>query len=277
MCSTVLRVVLFHEHSEMFGYTDSLAFHPFISMTADSPLLGHGREFGDLLERWMGLEEPWGSGPFGSSLPYYSRQRTPCCSHVCTQHNPQRSHRQHLVVLPSLLTFPSRRDHRDDVRESGEGATGPEQCQGKDASNSREQTASATVGNKDAADTSRRESEGNTSGESPWQFSVDMEGCDEVRAKTEGGMLMVEGRGSSDTSQQMVRYITSLPRHVSHDSLTARLSNGRLTVTQKTAAQLQGQARTLHIDQSQASSQPQPEQQQHSTTKSTSTSQDAAH
>ena len=73
---------------------------------------------------------------------------------------------------------------------------------------------------------------------------------------------MVEGRGSSDTSKQMVRYITSLPRHVSHDSLTARLSNGRLTVTQKTAAQLQGQAKTLHIDQRQGSPQPQPEQQQ---------------
>lgn len=60
---------------------------------------------------------------------------------------------------------------------------------------------------------------------------------------------MVEGRGSSDASQQMVRYITSLPRHVTHDSLTASLTNGRLTVTQKPEAQqLEGQARTLPID-----------------------------
>ncbi|XP_045111780.1 uncharacterized protein LOC123504921 [Portunus trituberculatus] len=240
----------------MFLYNDSLAFHPFSHMMAESPLLGLGS--GHLLDRWMEMSEPWSSG---SDLPLFSRRETPCCPHACTQHTPQRSGRQHFIILPSLFTHRARSDRKDGGRESDNGTTGPEQCQGKDAG-SREQTPSATGGSKDVADSSR-ESEGKANGKCPWQFSVDVKGCDEVRATTEGGMLMVEGRGSSDTSRQMVRYITSLPRHVSHDSLTASLSNGRLTVTQKAAGQLQGQARTLPIDvQQKTSPQPEPEQQQ---------------
>ena len=162
------------------------------------------------------------------------------------------------MILPSLLTQPTCSDQEGGDQKDEKDAGCSQQCQGKNTASS-EQTPSAAT-SKDAAGSSS--SSGQTPEKSPWQFSVDMKGCDEVRAMTERGMLVVEGRGSSENSRQMVRYMTSLPRHVTHDSLTASLNNGRLTVTQKGEAQLEGQARTLPIDVQQKKAPESEEQQQ---------------
>ncbi|XP_050728027.1 uncharacterized protein LOC127004409 [Eriocheir sinensis] len=213
------------------------AFHPSSHAWDEFPMLG--RRPGDLVDRWMEILEPWSTGALVSDSDFLSRPCTRCCPHTCLRDRPQPAARQHLIVIPRLLSQPSRSDQQEEGAEQQGKKEEPQQKGDKQ----QQQPAAAT----DAAGEVSAGS-GKAPGESPWQFSVDMSGCDEVRAMTDKGMLMVEGRGSSDTSQQMVRYITSLPRHVSQDSLSASLNNGRLTVTQKAGAQqLEGQARTLPI------------------------------
>lgn len=219
---------------------------------------------GDLVDKWMEILEPWNTGAMlDEATPRMNRPRTRCCPHSCLLEHPRRTHQhrlpreplQHFVILPNLLSEPIRSDrHETGAKQSEEKGACSQQCQGKDAAGCQQAASS-----KDSAESKSEKA----SGESPWHFSVDMNGCDEVRAMTDKGMLMVEGRGSSDHSQQMVRYITSLPRHVTHDSLTANLNNGRLTVTQKTGPQqLEGQARTLPIDVQQPQQEPKKDQQQ---------------
>lgn len=217
-------------------------------MRDDFPVMG--RRPGHLVDKWMEILEPWSTGTLvDETIPYSPRPRTRCCPHSCLLDRPQRAPRrqprdslQHFVILPNLLAEVTRSDEEKEGSGSSEkGASCSQQCHGKQASNGQQAAPNEdSVGNKKKSDKPC---------ESPWHFSVDMNGCDEVRAMTDKGMLMVEGRGSSDTSQQMVRYITSLPQHVRHDSLTAKLNNGRLTVTQKSGPQqLEGQCRTLPID-----------------------------
>lgn len=214
----------------------------------------HGRGTGDLIDKWMEILEPWSTGALVDEASPWSRPptRTRCCPHACLlDRRLQAAPRQHFVILPNLLTDPCFSDERQARREAGS----PHEYMSSSRQNtstlggSREPSCSRPAAGDCSAGKISSEP-GKTRGESsPWQFSVDMSGCDEVRALTEKGMLMVEGRGSTDASQQMVRYITSLPRHVTHDSLTASLNNGRLTVTQKPRAQqVEGQARTLPID-----------------------------
>ncbi|XP_050727939.1 uncharacterized protein LOC127004363 [Eriocheir sinensis] len=250
------------------------AFHPFSDPRDGFPLMGRrsrdwmrndfplmDRGPGDMVDKWMEILEPWSTGALvGEPSPYCSRPRTLCCPHTCLLDRPQTArHRlpreslQHFVILPNLLSEPTRSEQEEGrARQSEKAAACSQKCQKKQAG-SGQQAASST-------DSAESKTSDKASGESPWHFSVDMSGCDEVRAMTDKGMLMVEGRGSSDTSQQMVRYITSLPRHISHDSLTANLNNGRLTVTQKSGTQqLEGQARTLPIDVQQQTQQKAPE------------------
>lgn len=67
----------------------------------------------------------------------------------------------------------------------------------------------------------------------PWQYSVDVGGCDEVRAYTESGMLMVEGRGRKSDSSMKVLYMTRLPPHIKTYALTATLKqDGHLVLRQ---------------------------------------------
>ncbi|XP_037795590.1 uncharacterized protein LOC119590923 [Penaeus monodon] len=81
---------------------------------------------------------------------------------------------------------------------------------------------------------SRKESEKDEDADKPWQYSVDVGGCDEVRAFVEDGMLMVEGRGQQGGSSVMVRHVTSVPPHVKPDALKATLKeDGRLLLSWK--------------------------------------------
>merc|ERR1712198_716735 len=67
-----------------------------------------------------------------------------------------------------------------------------------------------------------------------WQYSVDVGGCEEVRAFTERGMLTVEGRGRRGESTIMVRHVTTLPTHINPDTLTSTLKkDGQLVVSYK--------------------------------------------
>merc|ERR1712198_623081 len=70
-----------------------------------------------------------------------------------------------------------------------------------------------------------------------WQYSVDVGGCEKVRAFTERGMLTVEGRGRRGESTIMVRHVTTLPPHINTDTLTSTLKkDGRLVVSYKCGA-----------------------------------------
>merc|ERR1712198_765619 len=65
-----------------------------------------------------------------------------------------------------------------------------------------------------------------------WQYSVDVGGCEEVRAFTERGMLTVEGRGRRGESTIMVRHVTTLPTYINTDTLTSTLKkDGHLVVS----------------------------------------------
>jgi len=66
-----------------------------------------------------------------------------------------------------------------------------------------------------------------------WRYSVDVGGCDEVRAFTEDGLLVVEGRGRDSDSSVMVRHVTTLPPHVKAETLTATQKDGRLELSHK--------------------------------------------
>ncbi|KAK8387071.1 hypothetical protein O3P69_018018 [Scylla paramamosain] len=208
-----------------------------------SPLNRMAEDFfeDDIMDTVM---EDWGTDRdfvFGPRAWVKPRQRW--CPYTCVT-CPRRPPRQHLVILPRLANEPMATSNQS----CGKGIHASSNTKGKEQNSpSRKQTASTRNFSSDC---------------------VDMKDCDEVRATTENGMLMVEGRGSSDTSRRMVRYITSMPRHVSHDSLAASLSNGRLTVTQKAGTQLEGQARNLPIDLQQHKS-PEPEQQQQQQQQST--------
>merc|ERR1712198_245180 len=70
-----------------------------------------------------------------------------------------------------------------------------------------------------------------------WQYSVDVGGCEEVRAFTERGMLTVEGRGQRGESTIMVRHVTTLPTYINPDNLTSTLKkDGQLVVSYKCGA-----------------------------------------
>jgi len=73
----------------------------------------------------------------------------------------------------------------------------------------------------------------NKSVEKVWRYSVDVGGCDEVRAFTEDGLLVVEGRGRDSDSSVMVRHVTTLPPHVKAETLTATQKEGRLELSHK--------------------------------------------
>nr|XP_027214053.1 uncharacterized protein LOC113807085 [Penaeus vannamei] len=66
-----------------------------------------------------------------------------------------------------------------------------------------------------------------------WRYSLDVGGCDEVRAFTEDGLLVVEGRGRDSDSSVMVRHVTTLPPHVKAETLTATQKEGRLELSHK--------------------------------------------
>lgn len=64
-----------------------------------------------------------------------------------------------------------------------------------------------------------------------WQYSVDVGGCDEVRAYTQDGLLVVEGRRRGSDSVSVRREI-SLPPHINPEKLKATLKkDGRLVLT----------------------------------------------
>lgn len=70
------------------------------------------------------------------------------------------------------------------------------------------------------------------SDERPWQFSVDVGGCDEVRAFTQDGLLVVEGRGRNNDSSVTMRRVTKVPPHINPDKLKATLNkDGRLVLS----------------------------------------------
>ncbi|XP_047496702.1 uncharacterized protein LOC125044221 [Penaeus chinensis] len=88
-----------------------------------------------------------------------------------------------------------------------------------------------------AETTDRREcSNDKKSLEKVWRYSVDVGGCDEVRAFSEDGLLVVEGRGGDSDSSVMVRHVTTLPPHIKAETLTATQKDGRLVVSHKTDA-----------------------------------------
>ena len=219
----------------MFDNTGFLTFNQFSHVREKFPPMEPGPRH--VLDKWMEISEPWSTGAMVTGFNPWSRPQAHCCPHAFMLGRPQRSCRQHFVILPSSC------DHVGVDQKSEKGAALSIQCQGKDTARS-EQTSSTTTGK----DATACNSNDKTPEKFPWQFSVDMKGCDEVRATTKNGILMVEGRGTNDNSQQMVQYITSLPHHVSHDSLTASLVNNRLTVIQKAGAHLEGQARTVSIN-----------------------------
>ena len=243
----------------MFDNTGFLTFYQFSHMREKFPPMELGSRH--VLDKWMEISEPWTTGAMVTGFNPWSRPQAHCCPHAFMLDRPQRSCRQHFVILPSLLTDPNRCDYEGGDQKSEKGAALSIQCQGKDTASS-EQTSSTTTG-KDATECNSNDK---TLEKFPWQFSVDMKGCDEVRTRTKNGVLMIEGRGTNDNSQQMVQYITSLPHHVSHDSLTASLVNNRLTVIQKAGAYLEGQARTVLIDMQQRNSINKPEEQQQQNT-----------
>ncbi|XP_063609385.1 uncharacterized protein LOC134783435 isoform X2 [Penaeus indicus] len=72
--------------------------------------------------------------------------------------------------------------------------------------------------------------------EKEWRYSVNVGGCDEVRAFTEDGLLVVEGRGRDSASSVMIRHVTTLPPHVKAETLTATQKEGRLVLSQKSDA-----------------------------------------
>ncbi|XP_042878182.1 uncharacterized protein LOC122257161 isoform X1 [Penaeus japonicus] len=89
-------------------------------------------------------------------------------------------------------------------------------------------------GNGQEAGPSTKESKKDEDADKPWQYSVDVGGCDEVRAFVEDGMLMVEGRGQDGDASVMVRHVTSVPSHVKPDALKATLKeDGRLLLSSK--------------------------------------------
>lgn len=266
----------------MFGDGFFASYPVFPRLLDDS--LWQSRIEGDLEDQMMDFLEPWADRDLLLGPRAWVRPRPRWCPYTCTANRSRRPTRRHIVILPRLAsdddatprsgrqcgrgapaessktkgkenttdnnlpgrkqascTCSDRNEHANSRKRQTSGSSvSSEGCSSGALDNSGARNSISSTSSTDAVDARR---------ESPWQFSADMSGCDEVRAVTEGGMLMVEGRGSSDSSHRMMRYITSLPRHVSHDSLTARLSNGRLTVTEKPGTQqLEGQARPLHIE-----------------------------
>lgn len=85
---------------------------------------------------------------------------------------------------------------------------------------------------------SNTESSWQSGGNTSWQISVNVSGCDEVRAFTESGVLNVEGRRNKREQQQQpvmkVQHRTTLPIGVDPETLTATLTkDGRLIVSQR--------------------------------------------
>lgn len=80
----------------------------------------------------------------------------------------------------------------------------------------------------------------------PWLFNVEVKDYDKVRATTESGMLIIDGERKCKDSRVMFRQVTSLPRHVNPDSLTATLKEGQLKVSERPNPQVT-QGRVLPI------------------------------
>lgn len=65
-----------------------------------------------------------------------------------------------------------------------------------------------------------------------WQYDVDVSGCDEVRAYTQDGLLVVEGRRHGNGASVNVRRETILPPHINPEKLKATLKkDGRLVLS----------------------------------------------
>lgn len=82
------------------------------------------------------------------------------------------------------------------------------------------------------------EKDGESNRETPWQYTVDLSGCDEVQVSTNSQVLRVEGRGQRGNSKTMVQHLTTLPQNITADQIIATLNNGQLTVKQKAPLRL---------------------------------------
>lgn len=179
-----------------------------------------------------------------------------CPKSGVTSH-PQQPSRLHLATRPRLAG-----DGRSSgVRQCAKDAMGAED---KNSSPSRISPPAAVPGGGnqgDAPDSAGNKSISQAQGGGAWRFVVDMNGCNEASVVTEGNQLTVEGYGVTNVYHKTVRYVTRLPSHVRHDFLAAKLSKGRLTVTQKPLPQLNTENGTLSTQQQQQQQQQQKQQQ----------------
>jgi len=71
----------------------------------------------------------------------------------------------------------------------------------------------------------------------PWSISIDMNGCDEVRARNEENKIVVEGQAHGKRGFMTVKRIITLPSHFKGETLTATLDrNGKLTLSEPQTA-----------------------------------------
>jgi len=70
----------------------------------------------------------------------------------------------------------------------------------------------------------------------PWSVSIDMNGCDEVRARAEGNKIVFEGHTQNSEGFMTIKRVMTLPRNVKVEALSATLGkSGTLTLTETQA------------------------------------------
>jgi len=131
--------------------------------------------------------------------------------------------------------------HRPHPRHSRHGCKSKGKHEGKD-SEAGKSNATETTGNEgnssDQMEVSSQPDLNNTvsSQSEPWSVEVDMSGCDEVRAWTENGQIVVKGHSTKSHGFMAVQRVMTLPRHVRGETLTATLGReGTLTLREAQA------------------------------------------
>merc|ERR1712198_450245 len=185
----------------------------------------------DMMESVMDMMEGWNNAPRMMRPRGWSTPQVRCCPHGATPAWRSRGNCLPLllndltsVLVPasdvtrSIKNTDQLTNNDNDTRRHGNTHSGDNKSQEESTCSGAKCGCSKDTGGREDTTVSKDCNKDKSNVDKGWQYSVDVGGCEEVRAFTERGMLTVEGRGRRGESTIMVRHVTTLPPHINPDN-----------------------------------------------------------